>query len=56
VRPLFARTAADNTASANVLLRNGFARVGQETSYAAARAAEITEYIYRSMIIRSANG
>jgi hypothetical protein len=30
-----------------VLLRNGFTRVGEETSYAQARAAEITEYVYR---------
>jgi [ribosomal protein S5]-alanine N-acetyltransferase len=47
VRPLFAGAAADNAGSAKVLLRNGFTRVGEETSYAQARAAEITEYIYR---------
>lgn len=47
VRPLLARAAADNAGSASVLLRNGFTRVGEETSYAEARAAEITEYIYR---------
>ena len=47
VRPLFARAAADNAGSARVLLRNGFTRVGEETSYADARAAEITEHIYR---------
>jgi [ribosomal protein S5]-alanine N-acetyltransferase len=47
VRPLFARAAADNAGSAKVLLRNGFTRVGEETSYAHARAAEITEHIYR---------
>ena len=47
VRPIFGRAAADNAGSAQVLLRNGFTRVGEETSYAEARAAEITEYIYR---------
>ena len=47
VRPLFARAAADNAGSARVLLRNGFTRVGEETSYAFARTAEITEHIYR---------
>jgi RimJ/RimL family protein N-acetyltransferase len=44
VRPLFARAAADNAGSAKVLLRN---RVGEETSYADARTAEITEHIYQ---------
>ena len=44
VRPLFARAAADNAGSTKVLLRN---RVGEETSYADARTAEITEHIYR---------
>jgi RimJ/RimL family protein N-acetyltransferase len=47
VRPLFARAAADNAGSARVLLRNGFTRVGEETSYAHARTAEIMEHIYR---------
>ena len=47
VRPLFARAAADNAGSAKVLLRNGFTRVGEETPYAEARTAEITEHIYR---------
>jgi RimJ/RimL family protein N-acetyltransferase len=47
VRPLFARAAAANAGSARVLLSNGFTRVGEETSYAEARGAEITEYIYR---------
>jgi [ribosomal protein S5]-alanine N-acetyltransferase len=47
VRPLFARVAADNVGSARVLLRNGFTWVGEETSYAHARTAEITEHIYR---------
>ncbi|HET8527104.1 MAG TPA: GNAT family N-acetyltransferase [Actinomycetota bacterium] len=47
VRPVFARVAADNAGSAKVLLRNGFTRVGEDTGYARARAAEITEHIYR---------
>lgn len=47
VRPLFARVAADNAGSAKVLLRNGFTQVGEETGYAHARTAEITEHIYR---------
>jgi [ribosomal protein S5]-alanine N-acetyltransferase len=46
-RPVFGRVAADNLASARVLERNGFARVGEETSFAEARAAEIRELIYR---------
>lgn len=47
VRPLWARAAADNVGSARVLLRNGFVPVGEETSYAEARGAEITEHVYR---------
>lgn len=47
VRPLWARAAADNVASARVLLRNGFVGVGEETSYAEARGAEIEEHVYR---------
>lgn len=47
VRPIYARAAADNAGSERVLLRNGFTRVGAETSYARARGAEITEYIYQ---------
>jgi RimJ/RimL family protein N-acetyltransferase len=46
-RPLWARAAADNVGSARVLARNGFMLVGEETSYAEARGAEIKEYIYR---------
>ena len=46
-RPLFGRVAADNLASARVLERNGFRRAGAETSFAAARGAEIRELIYR---------
>ena len=47
VRPLWARVAADNGGSAQVLLRNGFTRVGEETSYAEARGTEIEEHLYR---------
>jgi RimJ/RimL family protein N-acetyltransferase len=47
VRPLFARAAADNAGSARVLVRNGFTRVAEETSYAEARRAEITEHVHR---------
>ena len=47
VRPLWARAAADNVGSARVLLRNGFVRRGEETSYAEARGAQIEEHIYR---------
>jgi RimJ/RimL family protein N-acetyltransferase len=47
VRPIWARAAADNVGSARVLLRNGFVRVDEETSYASARGAVIKECIYR---------
>lgn len=47
VRPLWARAAADNLGSTKVLLRNGFVRVGVETSYAEARGAQVEEHIYR---------
>jgi RimJ/RimL family protein N-acetyltransferase len=46
-RPLFARVAADNSASARVLTRNGFIKVAEETSYAEARGAEVAEHVYR---------
>jgi RimJ/RimL family protein N-acetyltransferase len=46
-RPLFGRCAADNVGSARVLERNGFVRIGEETSFAEARGTEITELIYR---------
>jgi len=47
VRPVYARVAADNLASAQVLVRNGFTRVGEEVAFAEARKAEIEEHIYR---------
>jgi ribosomal-protein-alanine N-acetyltransferase len=46
-RPLFGRVAADNAGSARVLERNGFVRIGEETSYAEARGTEIRELVYR---------
>jgi RimJ/RimL family protein N-acetyltransferase len=46
-RPIYARLAADNAASAQVLVRNGFTRVGEEVSFAEARKAEIEEHVYR---------
>lgn len=46
-RPLFARAAAHNLASAAVLLRNGFARAGSETSWAGGLGREIVEHVYR---------
>ena len=46
-RPLFARTAAHNAASSKVLLRNGFVKVGEETSWAAGAGKDVLEHIYR---------
>jgi len=46
-RPLYARTAAHNRASATVLERNGFVKIGEETSWADGAGSEILEYIYR---------
>ncbi|MGY3127632.1 RimJ/RimL family protein N-acetyltransferase [Agrococcus sp. UYP33] len=46
-RPLFARAAAHNPGSAAVLLRNGFALVGSETSWAAGVGTEVVEHVYR---------
>jgi RimJ/RimL family protein N-acetyltransferase len=47
VRPLHARAASDNIASLRVLRKAGFAIIGTETSYAAARRGEIEETILR---------
>jgi RimJ/RimL family protein N-acetyltransferase len=47
VRPLWARAAADNVGSAQVLLRNGFGQVGEDTGFAEARGVEIRELIFR---------
>ena len=46
-RPLHARAASDNIASLRVLRKAGFAIVGTETSYAAARKCEIEETLLR---------
>ena len=45
VRPIQARVASDNIGSLRVLQRAGFLIVGTETSYAAARGAEIEEVV-----------
>ena len=46
-RPLLARAAAHNLGSCKVLLRNGFMKIGEETSWAAGVGEEILEHIYR---------
>jgi len=46
-RPLFARAAAHNLGSSKVLLRNGFIKIGEETSWAAGLGEDVLEYIYR---------
>jgi RimJ/RimL family protein N-acetyltransferase len=46
-RPLFARAAAANVGSTTVLLRNGFTKVGEETSWADGRGENVLEHIYR---------
>ncbi len=43
-RPIYARTATDNTASLRVLQRCGFVITGQSVGYANARGQEISEY------------
>ena len=46
-RPLFARVAEHNLASATVLARAGFVRIGSETSYADGVGREVVEHVYR---------
>ena len=46
-RPLYARAAADNTASLRVLEKCGFRHVQQERGFANARGAEIAESVLR---------
>jgi RimJ/RimL family protein N-acetyltransferase len=46
-RPLYARVATHNAASAKVLARAGFVEVGSETSVAPGVGAEVVERIYR---------
>ena len=47
VRPLYARAASDNVGSLRVLRKAGFAIIGKEVSYAAARRTEIEESLLR---------
>ncbi|MFI7429182.1 GNAT family N-acetyltransferase [Micromonospora sp. NPDC049836] len=44
-RPVYARAAKDNAASLAVLRKCGFVVVGEDSGYAAARHAEIEEYL-----------
>jgi RimJ/RimL family protein N-acetyltransferase len=46
-RPIYARVADHNAASAKVLARAGFVEVGRETAFARGVGAEIVERIYR---------
>lgn len=46
-RPVWARVAADNAGSLRVLAKSGFQVVAEETAYATARGAEITELVLR---------
>jgi RimJ/RimL family protein N-acetyltransferase len=46
-RPLFARAAARNVGSSKVLLRNGFIKIGEETSWAAGLGEYVLEHVYR---------
>jgi RimJ/RimL family protein N-acetyltransferase len=46
-RPLLARAAAHNLRSRKVLWRNGFRKIGEETSWASGLGHEILEHIYR---------
>jgi len=47
IRPLHARAAQHNLGSARVLTRNGFAKVGEESSWAPGLGRTITEDVYR---------
>lgn len=46
-RPLHARVAEHNVASARVLTRAGFVEVGREVAYANGVAREVVEHVYR---------
>jgi RimJ/RimL family protein N-acetyltransferase len=46
-RPLFGRTAEHNVGSANVLLRNGFVEIGEDTGFAPGIGREVVERIFR---------
>ncbi|HET6628048.1 MAG TPA: GNAT family protein [Nocardioidaceae bacterium] len=46
-RPLFARAAKHNLGSRRVLERNGFVKIGEETSWADGAGKYVVEHIYR---------
>jgi RimJ/RimL family protein N-acetyltransferase len=46
-RPLYARAAEHNLGSRRVLERNGFVKIGEETSWADGVGKEVVEHIYR---------
>ena len=46
-RPLFGRVAARNIGSSEVLLRNGFMKIGEQTSWADGVGEDVLEHIYR---------
>lgn len=46
-RPLYARAAEHNLGSRRVLERNGFVKIGEETSWADGVGKELVEHIYR---------
>ncbi|SEA43090.1 Protein N-acetyltransferase, RimJ/RimL family [Arachidicoccus rhizosphaerae] len=47
MRPIYGRTAFDNTGSQQVLLQNGFIKTGEDRGFAGARNKEIDEFIYK---------
>lgn len=47
LRPLYGRTAYDNTGSQRVLEKCGFRHIATEQGFARARDGEITEFVYR---------
>jgi len=46
-RPLYARAAEHNLGSQRVLERNGFVKIGEETSWADGAGKDVVEHIYR---------
>lgn len=46
-RPIFGRVAFDNFGSQKVLMKCGFAKIGEDKGFANARQAEIEEFIYK---------
>jgi RimJ/RimL family protein N-acetyltransferase len=46
-RPLYARAAEHNVGSHRVLERNGFVKIGEETSWADGAGKDVVEHIYR---------